>query len=919
MSRDWDGRGRGRGLKTGFQARFNQRQAAAGQRSELARQMADSLAKRVAAATPPPRPQRPAAAYVHALGALPLHQIGSQQPLGVAPAYRKLVDIIAKSASEGGRRTTLFWPASDISLAAGAVLTCVADCLAATPIQVVFAGEPVLALSTPIGLRTLLFPAASTAHRPLKNLYADKETISRCHTRHHARAIRQPAEAGLADYHQALSRLKTLTGRARDGRFYDEFRHPNLDEIVASGPLNGPMPDHGHLLWHVHAKTDLRVQSRTGLADNPKTAPFFSFSLRAADVANAKINSAALPIDVLLIDLTRRGRARLGLTWRDRVRELVAKVEAAHRGIGVLALTDDPWTFDAVRFGALATETRVRGKIERNICPSEVVFATDSDVAAPTEAAAVEWRGCERISVEGFGGELVTELAQLRALASTANDAGDIRAAETVRRLMGRLRSAASLPASLGALNAFVTSEMGRAVAAEQVAAYEVNGLISDLTGVGSVLSQIAYDDLTASIVKARALREAAIRVTPMSGLLETAVRRFLGSSSKSLFVFRSDLIAELAYEDLVTRIPDLEGRIDNGMIHFTDVQGAADTASLPDGQRNQFYRLILVGPTRAQVLSWMAKPWVPKELLILLDLDTMRATSRDALRLSEYPEFASLKRRLGLLAQRTAETAGRLGGARINLDSLETPLPDVELPVGTVVDMAGPSRTSRDLIEFTLSNALKVIARPRTRLVSRLPSQALVSYGETEASKVSEGDEICVMGQAFIEKMRPLLNISAVAAEEIRSYHDIVREKFRDIPGQSVSARLRVVSERMGEPRVDPSKMRYWVTFDVEADKALHDVVPHAPRERDTFLRFMKALGVSEGMARRFWAWAVIEQRSVRQRVGSVLYDAYRSILVDPHGADASQLDRLSGVKAVRSAAEQFVATVTGRREFRG
>jgi hypothetical protein len=80
-----------------------------------------------------------------------------------------------------------------------------------------------------------------------------------------------------------------------------------------------------------------------------------------------------------------------------------------------------------------------------------------------------------------------------------------------------------------------------------------------------------------------------------------------------------------------------------------------------------------------------------------------------------------------------------------------------------------------------------------------------------------------------------------------------------------------------------------------------------------------MAALEVSEGTARRFWAWAVIAQRSVRQRVGAVLYDAYRSILVDPHGADASQLDRLAGVKAVRSAAEQFVATVTGRREYRG
>lgn len=120
MSRDWDSRGRG--PKAGFQARFDQRQSAAGQRGQLARQMADlRLAccgrNATAASATTGRRLRPSAR------ALPLHQVGSQRPLGVSPAYRKLVEIIARSASEGGRRTALFWPASEISPAAGAVLT----------------------------------------------------------------------------------------------------------------------------------------------------------------------------------------------------------------------------------------------------------------------------------------------------------------------------------------------------------------------------------------------------------------------------------------------------------------------------------------------------------------------------------------------------------------------------------------------------------------------------------------------------------------------------------------------------------------------------------------------------------------------------------------------------------------------------
>lgn len=160
-----------------------------------------------------------------------------------------------------------------------------------------------------------------------------------------------------------------------------------------------------------------------------------------------------MAIDILLIDLTRRGRARLGLIWRDRVRELVAKVEAAHRGIGVVALTDDPWTFDAVRFDALgdgdpsAREGRAEGlPFGSGVCHRQ----RRGDPCGRNRGRMARLRAL--VLLEGFGGELVAELAQLRALVTAANEAGDARGAETVRRLMGRLRSAASLPASLGAL-----------------------------------------------------------------------------------------------------------------------------------------------------------------------------------------------------------------------------------------------------------------------------------------------------------------------------------------------------------------------------------------------------------------------------------------------------------------------------------
>lgn len=68
--------------------------------------------------------------------------------------------------------------------------------------------------------------------------------------------------------------------RARDGKVYDEFCHPNLDELVASGPLDGPMPDHGHLLWHARAKPICACRAARAWRIILAAAPFFRFASR---------------------------------------------------------------------------------------------------------------------------------------------------------------------------------------------------------------------------------------------------------------------------------------------------------------------------------------------------------------------------------------------------------------------------------------------------------------------------------------------------------------------------------------------------------------------------------------------------------------------------------------------------------------
>src|SRR5690606_12242688 len=113
----------------------------------------------------------------------------------------------------------------------------------------------------------------------------------------------------------------------------------------------------------------------------------------------------------------------------------------------------------------------------------------------------------------------------------------------------------------------------------------------------------------------------------------------------------------------------------------------------------------------------------------------------------------------------------------------------------------------------------------------------------------------------------RSLLNISAAAADEIRDYHEQVAKRFAALPGDSVVGRLRALTAAMGDPPVGIDTARYWIDLEDEFRKPLHEVVPHAPHDHATFIRFTGALGIGPRVAERFWAWAVIAQRSNRVR----------------------------------------------------
>jgi len=891
------------------------RKAQLEKRQALTSQMANVAARRAAAtvvaAPMPERPRRNVQGYMDALAAQPLHRLGSPETAELTPAYERLVRSAAEVASEGSAQVVMAWPPTRTSPSAIVSLLAIGAVGSADYDEVKLKGVLSRSHKRADGVRAVVFPYARSAHAQARGVQVGRHGLGEVHFDHLKRYLDGGGDPA-KDYHQVLARVRKLSGRAFDGRDYAEFEHPILDEIVPHGPPRGDRPSNSSLLWRTRSKTDIARHSRTGDADDPSKAVYYLYTIRAGDRLGVELRAIARAPDLLILDLSRNARDRLGWDWLKCAADMVRCLREIHPTAGILVIADDPWTYRAARFDLLGT--RQAGHKKMTPAVGHVVYSPTPGIVKDAGQPPFQFEGAARIEVDGFFGDVDRNIERLRGLAHRLTEMGDAAGTETVRNLISTIRRSACLPGSIADLSRFLERETTTAMANDRLAAYRVAANVSALTDPRSLASQADAEAQVAA--EATGIMRALEKATPMSTLLEDAMQPTLRASSKSVFVFRSDMVAEFAADRLATAYPKLTERLDTGIIRFGGARVLSTITAASSSSRNQFKRAIVVAPTRSAILATLAEPWLPDNVVILADADTLAFAARDAERLAGEIDVEPLSARLRAFATRAAARVAEIGRHAVKLDT-EMPSDDVEFPTGSVVDLSGGGRGERRLVEIALRNGQRIIARQSTGIVLRNDGAATTSFIERPASQVHKGDEVCVIGPGFVERARTLINVRATAAAEIREYHQQVADRFANIPGSSVNERLRVVSSRMGEPRVSIDTARYWVDLGDEIEKPLQDVVPHAPQDRETFMRFTAALGIGQNLAESFWRWAVVAQRSHRMRSGNVFHDAFRGILTDPHAALAGNRDRSGDIRALRAMAEEHVATVAEIRSL--
>jgi|GEM_PF-2244707 len=913
MARHRDSRARGAGFADRLQQRGDNEQRRKQLAATIAAHAQERVSARVAASI---RHQRDVEQYLEAARKVPLYAVGDSQAREISSVYQALMRTALGVMNTGQAEVLLCWPSHQPCLSALVALLSISETASAPTRQAVIQGAKGLIAAAPAGLRALLFPYARTAHALAREVHVDRNALSKLHLQHLSRSVEREDEPGLKDYHQVLTRTQKITGRGLDGADYVELTHPILDEIVPHGSAREGCPKTGELLWHTKTKTDLSKQTRSGAADQPDTAKFFLFGLRANDPLERELRAIKSAPDIVILDLTKAGRSRLGWDWLPASKTALEKIRAAFPSAGILALTDDPWTYDATRFELLGVKAHPK---RNHITPASgrTLLTRAEGILRPASACDEDvWRGASTIDVDGFVGTTSEVIEAFRGIAARLRERGNRIGAEAARDIIAKLRRAACLPGSLRDFSDFLERESNERIAQDNLAAYRIKPEVATLLDVRNGASLVATDELEAAIRDARALLEKAASATPMSTLVEEAVLPAERASSRTVVLFRTEALADFCAYLLGRDHPKLQDRLENGFVRFTTKQGFLDLAALEPSVKNHYKRAVIVAPTRQTVLELFAQPWLPDQLTFLADGDTLQFAARDATRLAEQLSDDELIRRLKTFAARTNTRLPELGDHQVQLDRSVVPPEDVEFPSGSVIDLAGASRREdRSLIELVMEDGQRIIARPGTVLVGRDGHRSVPRFIEVAAKDVHRGEEICVISPAFIERARGILNITAAAAEYIVDYHQLVLEKFSEIPGTSQAAKLRELCSRMGAPEIAPARAHYWIDLEGEADKPLYEVIPHAPQDEVTFKRFTAALGIGPNLTKRFWSWAVIAQRSSRLRAGVAFHDAYRGILTDPHAVAAENRERVADIRALRAAAEEFVGRVTDVR----
>lgn len=779
-----------------------------------------------------------------------------------------------------------------------------------------------------LNCRTLYFPWRGGAFYAGQRYLLRRDDLTDWNKFHLTRhSVHPGAGRSLEDkLHETIGHLHRLRFRETTK---PHLAHPAPSELypvfVAEGG-DSPAPFFGR------AQNELFSRVRSGaalerLTDHraelmvPETAPYGLFGV-ASDtdfrraLAAPALSASGRPPQICVLDLCPTPLARLGPAWSDRVEEFVAQAVKRFPSMPFLAVTQDPFVQRRV-------QAILRSRL-KSVKPTSHVQVRVSNDALTPDPMATSWSPMTHTQFSTTAGPAADALA---ALSEAARGSSDPSLAGTLRREMGALRQAASLPCGISPAYDILCGEIGQAATETFLERRSAATLIAPIDG--ALASEIGGAERT----RLELAREAVARAfqvldqeTPVGSLTAEHVASIVRKSSRSIVALATDtdrLLAMRRFADESEAGQALKRKIEKRVIHFTamDELGNFLTGLERTKDRNSWKRLILVAPGAYRLATLVTMRWLPDELTVICERSFANNLARNYQRLAEHPDLSGdgqLGTRLAavaLAAKKEVEARGAVS-IDLNLDSVR-----VQEPEETLIDLLDDDSEDgeHETVVLTLATGRRLRARPGSAIVRYNPDAEVNPFERTTANDAHPPHIIVVPDPDFIVEAREILPIHVLAESWVDVYHTMVESQLPGINGGSLSAKAQAVLDDMQRRDAGSSSLaavRDWLRISEHRQLPPDQRRPHAPQSRREFDAFLAVLGIDEALAERMWLEGIQPLRIGRRRAGQKMAQAFISVLVDPHGTTSHYTkDIRTSITALRKKALEHLDQITGRQ----
>lgn len=779
--------------------------------------------------------------------------------------------------------------------------------------------------------RTLYFPWRGGANLASQRFLLRRAELIEWNSIHLGRPYALPDRAtGVADkLHATLGHLNVL--KLRDTT-KPHLAHPSLPEIYPIFTAAGGERPPPHF---VSAANELFGRVRHGAAlqkmtdhrvelSAPETSPYAFFGVfHDADVRKAlsarAISGPEQAPNICILDLSPLALKRLGHDWADKVEEFVTEARKRFADMPFLAVAQSP-------FEHRKAESILRAKARPKAPVSHVVVRTSRDCVKSDPLGDVFSQTDASFSVAA--GPTSDAVAALSEAAAGCSDPG---LASTLRRHIGALRRAASLPCGLSAAYDILCDEKGQANAEAFLEAKSASTLLAP---IGEALASEISGAERARFVAAKDAVEKAFasyeQQTPIGSVAAAQVAAAARKSSRSVIAFATAedrLLAERAYADASEAGQRLRSKLEKGAIRFTtmDEMPGVLTGLEKLKDRNSWKRLLLIAPHAEHLGVAMTRSWLPDELIVICERTLATRIADTYQRLSQHPDLAGagkLGERLTAVAAAAKNEADARNVASIDLELTagdQLAIPDEEL-----IDLTDDDdENDGERIEFALASGRRLRARPGQTLIRYNPDAEINFFERMAAREVRPPFTIVTPDSAFIAEAREILPLRVLAESWVNVYHTMVEAQLPNVNGANPTAKARSILARMqalGAGASAHGTVVTWLKVDEYKQLPPEKRRPHAPQSWREFKAFTAALGIDPSVAEKMWLEGVKQLRIDRQRAGQRMAQAFVSVLVDPYGTTSGYArDIRDRIGDLRKKALDHLDQVIGKKELEG